>query len=111
MLVDLVEKDHLNKQARQALKETRNKIENRKLLMLVQQKESREQRIKNAMKREKDRDPNIGGLTNEELNQIQNLADRPGGKNPYNVSTEGGITTLGEETTRRQTPTLAESVE
>jgi len=71
----------------------------------------REQRIKNAMKREKDRDPNIGGLTNEELNQIQNLADSKltGGKNPYNVSTEGGITTLGEETTRRQTPTLAES--
>ena len=68
----------------------------------------REQRIKNAMKREKDRDPNIGGLTNEELNTIQTLATETG-KNPYNVSTEGGITTLGEETTRRQTPTLAQS--
>ena len=69
----------------------------------------RERRIKNAMKRERDRDPNIGGLTNEELKKIQDQADRSD-KNPYNVSTEGGITTLGEETTRRQTPTLAESV-
>ena len=60
------------------------------------------------MKRKKDRDPNIGGLTNEELNTIQTLATETG-KNPYNVSTEGGITTLGEETTRRQTPNLAQS--
>lgn len=70
---------------------------------------SREQRIKNAMKREKDRDPNIGGLTNEELNTIQTLSTKTG-KNPYNVSTEGGITTLGEETTRRQTPSIGEGI-
>lgn len=70
----------------------------------------RERRIRNTMKREKDRDPTIGTLSNEELEKIQDQADRSG-KNPYNVSTEGGITTLGEETTKRQKPTIGESLD
>ena len=73
---------------------------------------SREQRIRNEMKKPKDRDEGIAGLTDREKEQIQNLANSKltGGKNPYNVSTEGGITTLGEETTRLQTPSIGEGI-